>query len=233
MELKGQTAIVTGGGRGIGRAICLSLADEGANIVVTSRTEEEIQQTRQMVEDTGASCLAISTDIREEEGVKKLISKTMDVFGKIDILVNDAGVAYRKPLQDISTDEYDEIMDTNVKGMFLCTKYALPHILKSDSARIVNISSGAGKQGIPQLSVYCASKFAVIGITESLASELAGKVKVYAVCPGGVDTQMYRSLFSDEPMLKPEHIAQKVLELCFPDSKVPSGSSIEVYRPPF
>lgn len=233
MELKGQTAIVTGGGRGIGRAICLSLADEGANIVVASRTEEEIQQTRQMVEDTGASCLAISTDIREEEGVKKLISKTMDVFGKIDILVNDAGVAYRKPLQDISTDEYDEIMNTNVKGMFLCTKYALPHILKSDSARIVNISSGAGKQGIPQLSVYCASKFAVIGITESLASELARKVKVYAVCPGGVDTQMYRSLFSDEPMLKPEHIAQKVLELCLPDSKVPSGSSIEVYRPPF
>ena len=193
MRLKGQTAIVTGGGRGIGRAICLALAREGADIVIVARTEKEIRETARMVEKEGRRALAVRTDIRKEEEVINMVSKAINAFGRIDILVNNAGVAYRKYIVDTSTEEYDEIMDTNVKGMFFCTKYALPHLLKRGEGRIVNISSGAGKHGIPKLSIYCASKFAVIGFTESLAYETGGGVQVYAVCPASVDTGMYHS----------------------------------------
>ena len=232
MRLKGQTAIVTGGGRGIGRAICLSLAGEGANIVIVARTEREIRETARLVEKEGRKALAVKTDIRNEEEVIDMVSKAMNAFGRIDILVNNAGVAYRKYLVETSTEEYDEIMDTNVKGMFLCTKYALPHLLRRGEGRIVNMSSGAGKHGIPKLSIYCASKFAVIGFTESLAYEVGGGLQVYAVCPAGVNTGMYHSLFSDEPILKPEDVANKVLGLCLPETTLPSGSSIEIYRRP-
>ena len=200
MKLKGQTAIVTGGGRGIGRAICQSLAGEGANIVIVARTEREIRETARLVEKQGVRALAVKTDIRKEEEVINMVSKAVNAFGRIDILVNNAGVAYGKYLVETSTEEYNEIMDTNVKGMFFCTKYALPHLLKRGEGRIVNISSGAGKRGIPKLSIYCASKFAVIGFTESVAYETGGGVHVYAVCPASVDTGMYRSLHTDEPV---------------------------------
>lgn len=232
MKLKGQTAIVTGGGRGIGKAICLALAREGADIVIVARTGKEIQETARMVEKEGRRALPVRTDTRKEEEVLNMISKAVNAFGRIDILVNNAGVAYRKYLVETSTEEYDEIMDTNVKGMFFCTKYALPHLLKRGEGRIVNISSGAGKHGIPKLSIYCASKFAIIGFTESIAYEIGGGLQVYAVCPAGVDTGMYRSMYSGEPVLKPEDIAMKVLELCLPETTLPSGSSVEVYRHP-
>ncbi|WP_410510134.1 SDR family oxidoreductase [Methanosarcina hadiensis] len=232
MRLKGQTAVVTGGGKGIGRAICLALAKEGADIVVVARTEKDIRETARMVEKEDRRALAVSTDIRIEEDVENMVLKAMDTFGRIDILVNNAGVAYRKYMVDTSREEYENIMDTNVKGMFFCTKYALPHLLKRGEGRIINISSGAGKHGIPKLSIYCASKFAVIGFTESIAYEIGGGVQVYAVCPASVDTDMYHSLHSDEPVLKPEDVARKVLELCLPDTTLPSGSSVDVYRPP-
>lgn len=171
MKLRGRIAVITGGGRGIGRAICLALAREGADIVIAARTEKEIRKTARMVERVGGKALAVGTDIRKEEEVRKMISEAVKTFGKIDILINNAGVAYGKYLVDTSTEEYETIMDTNVKGMFFCTKYALPHLLKRGEGRIINISSGAGKHGIPKLSIYCASKFAVIGFTESVAYE--------------------------------------------------------------
>ncbi|AKB78262.1 3-oxoacyl-[acyl-carrier protein] reductase [Methanosarcina horonobensis HB-1 = JCM 15518] len=232
MRLRGQTAVVTGGGKGIGRAICLALAREGADIVIAARTKKDIRETARMVEDEGRRALAVSTDIRIEEDVKNMISEAVNAFGRIDILVNNAGVAYRKYMVDTSREEYEKIMDTNVKGMFFCTKYALPYLLKRGEGRIVNISSGAGKHGIPKLSIYCASKFAVIGFTESIAYEIGGGVHAYAVCPASVDTDMYRSLYSDEPVLKPEDVAREVLELCLPGTTLPSGSSVDVYRPP-
>jgi 3-oxoacyl-[acyl-carrier protein] reductase len=123
-------------------------------------------------------------------------------------------------------------MDTNLKGVFLCTKYAIPYLRESKNGKIINISSIGGLHGLPDFSVYCASKFGVNGITEFIAAELEGEIKVYAVCPGAVDTDMYRSIFSDRPPLKPEHIAEKVLELASPDSKVTSGKIIEIQAPP-
>jgi 3-oxoacyl-[acyl-carrier protein] reductase len=232
MSLAGQTALVTGGSKGIGRAICLALAKEGANIIIASRNESEIKETMDKLKEMGSKSLAIQADVRSEEDVRRLISMTIDKCGKLDILINNAGVAYKRRLEETTLEEYEKIIDTNLKGVFLCTKYAIPYIKESKNGKIINISSVGGLHGLPEFSVYCASKFGVNGITESIASELEGEIKVYAVCPGAVDTDMYRSLFSNRPPLKPEHIAEKVLELASPDSKVTSGKIIEIQAPP-
>ena len=181
---------------------------------------------------SSSRALAIRTDVRDEADVRHLIEKTMEGFGRLDILVNNAGVAYRKFLADTSTEEYDEIMDTNVKGIFLCTKYALPHLLKRGNGKIINIASIEGKHGVPKLSVYGASKFAVVGLTEALAYEVGGGLQVYAVCPAGVDTEMYTSMFMVEPALKPNNVAKQVVELCLPGTGIPSGSAIDVSKSP-
>ena len=230
IRLKGHVAVVTGAGRGIGRAICLALAGEGADIVAVARTGSEIRQTAEMVEKIGARVLAVQADVRSEVDVENLMTRAAERFGKIDILVNNAGTAVRKPFVEITTEEYDTIMDTNVKGVYLCTKHVLRYMVPRNSGRIVNISSGAGKHGIPSLSVYSASKAAVIGLTQALAYEMDDEIKVYALCPGGVDTGMYRSMFDDEPPLKPEDVAYQVVEMCLPESVMPTGSAIEMYR---
>lgn len=232
MSLAGQTALVTGGSKGIGKAICLALAKEGANVVIAARNESEIKGTRDKLKAMGSKALAIRTDVRSEEDVRRLISMTIDKCGRLDILINNAGVAYKKRLEETTLEEYDKIMDTNLKGVFLCTKYAIPYIRESKNGKIINISSVGGLHGLPDFSVYCASKFGVNGITESIAAELEGEIKVYAVCPGAVDTDMYRSIYSDRPPLKPEHIAEKILELASPDSRVTSGKIIEMQAPP-
>lgn len=233
MTLAGQTAIVTGGNKGIGQAICFALAKEGANIVIAARDERESRETIDRLKGMGSKAFAVKVNVRNEEDVRRLISITIDKCGKLDILVNNAGVAYKKRLEETTLEEYDKTMDTNLKGVFLCTKYSIPYIRRSRNGKIINISSIGGIHGIPEFSVYCASKFAINGITEAIASELEGEIKVYSICPGAVDTDMYRSLFKDIPPLKPEHIAQKVLELASPDSRIPSGKIIEVSAPPF
>lgn len=232
MSLAGQTALVTGGSKGIGKAICLALAKEGANVIIAARNENEIKDTMDKLKTMGSKSLAVRADVRSEEDVRRLISMTIDKCGKLDILVNNAGVAYKKRLEETTLQEYEKIMDTNLKGAFLCTKYAIPYLRESKNGKIINISSVGGLHGLPDFSVYCASKFGVNGITESIAAELEGEIKVYAVCPGAVDTDMYRSIYSDRPPLKPEHIAEKVLELASPDSKVTSGKIIEIQAPP-
>ncbi|MGE5473266.1 MAG: SDR family NAD(P)-dependent oxidoreductase [Ignavibacteriales bacterium] len=231
MSLAGQTALVTGGSKGIGRAICLALAKEGANVVITARNENEIKDTMDKLKAMNSESLAIQADVRSEEDVRRLISIIIDKFGRLDILINNAGVACKKRLEDTTLEEYEKVMDTNLKGVFLCTKYAIPYIRESKNGKIINISSVGGIHGLPEFSIYCASKFGVNGITESIASELIGEIKVYSVCPGAVDTDMYMSIYSDRPRLKPENIAEKVLELASPDSKVASGKIIVIQAP--
>ncbi|KXS44360.1 MAG: putative ketoreductase, partial [Methanolobus sp. T82-4] len=179
--------------------------------------------------DMGRESIAITANLRERSNVENMVEKAIDHFGAIDILVNNAGVAVKKPLVETSVEEFDTVMDVNVRGLFLCTRYVLPHMLERGHGTIVNVSSGAGKTGIGQLSVYSASKFAVIGLTESVAQEVSGKVGVYAVCPGGVDTDMYRSLYRNIPSLKPEDVAANIVKLCLPDSGTASGSCVTVY----
>ncbi len=228
MKLENKTVIVTGSGRGIGRYIAKSLGREGANVVVTARTLEDIKRVSREIIDGGGRAIFIRGDVTRESDVKKVIKSTIKKFGKVDVLVNNAGVGIRKYLWETGAKEFEEVMDVNVKGVFLYMKHIIPEMEKHGGL-IVNISSGAGRTGIPTLAVYCASKFAVIGLTEAAAGEV-GNTKIIALCPGSVDEGMFRRLFPGEKAdLKPEQVAEKVADICIHPEKYRSGQSIELY----
>lgn len=235
MRLKDKVAIVTGGGRGIGRAIAMDLAKEGCNIVIAARTLAEIQKTAKDVKKYGVETLAIRTDLEKYSDIRNLVKKTLERFDRIDFLINNAGVLVSKSLLETKEEEWDYVLDINLKAMFLASKEVLPTMIKQKSGVIVNISSGAGKYGYANMSAYCASKFGVIGLTESLAKEVnMWGIRVYAVCPGAVNTRMQddsepASIAAKLLMLQPEDISKNVLELCLPDCKNKTGSSVEVY----
>lgn len=228
MKLENRTVIVTGSGRGIGRYIAKRLGREGANVVVTARTLEDIKRVSREIIDGGGRAIFIRGDVTHESDVKKVIKSTIKEFGKVDVLVNNAGVGIRKYLWETGAKEFEEVMDVNVKGVFLYMKHIIP-AMEKHGGLIINISSGAGKVGIPTLAVYCASKFAVIGLTEAAAGEV-GNTKIVALCPGSVDEGMFRRLFPGEKAdLKPEQVAEKVADICIHPEKYRSGQSIELY----
>ncbi|MFQ5940087.1 MAG: SDR family NAD(P)-dependent oxidoreductase [Nitrososphaerales archaeon] len=232
-ELKNKVAIITGSGRGIGRATALTLAKEGMKIVVNSRTEKEIQETVRMIEGLGATAFGLRADVATSAEVTALVQRTVDKFGKIDVLVNNAGIAFVKQLIDTNEDEWDATLDINLKGAFLCSKVVLPIMIRQRSGVIVNISSGAGKTGFSEISAYCASKFGLIGLTESLAREVDKyNIRVIALCPGAVATRMQEETDPEwyashrHGMLKAEDVAKKVSAAI--RGKYRSGSSIDV-----
>lgn len=238
MKLENKVAIVTGSGRGIGKETAVLLAKEGCSVVITARTHEEINETAKEIIKNGGVAFAVKADMCNSKDVRSLVKKTISKLGTIDILVNNAGILIKKPLIETSEKEWDSLIDTNLKGAFLCTKEVLPFMTKQKSGTIVNISSGAGRRGVAGLAAYCASKFGVIGLTESVAKEaVKDNVRVYAICPGLVATQMQVDLIgaaaykiSKMLMIQPSKIAGKVLELCLPDCKIPTGSSVEIYN---
>ncbi|MCZ7391777.1 MAG: SDR family oxidoreductase [Candidatus Methanoperedens sp.] len=228
MKLENKTIIVTGSGRGIGEYIAKRLGREGANMVVTGRTEEDIEKVSKEINDTGGKAIFIRGDVTREEDVKKVINKAIKKFGKVDVLINNAGVGLRKYLWETEVEEFEEVMDVNVKGVFLYMKNIIPEMEKHGGL-IINISSGAGKTGIPTLSAYCASKFAVIGLTEAAAAEVKN-IKIVALCPASVDTGMFKRLFPyEEADLKPEDVAEKIADICIHPGKYRSGQSVELY----
>ena len=231
-----QVALVTGASRGIGKAIAYLFAQEGMNVVICSRNENQIRKTAvEIQKDTGNLVVPVKTDVRNHVDVDKLVQSALNEFGRIDILVNNAGVAIIKSLVETTDHEYDTIIDTNLSGVFFCCKSVLPHMIKQKSGYIINISSGAGKTGFANLSVYCASKFGVIGMTESLAEEVSDYgIKVFSVCPGAVATQMQKEFMSNEEfekrknqMIQPEEVAQKVLQLV--KGKFRTGTSVDLH----
>jgi 3-oxoacyl-[acyl-carrier protein] reductase len=231
-----KVAIVTGASRGIGKAITELFAKEGMSVVVNSRNEGEIRRSAQEIQkNTGNhQVIPIQADVRNHSDVERLVQLALKQFGKIDVLVNNAGVAVVKPLVDTTDHQYERVMDTNLKGVFYCCKAVLPHMIAQKSGHIINISSGAGKAGFADLSVYCASKFGVIGLTESLAEEVSPfGIKVVAICPGAVDTQMQREFMNEEEyqrskkhMIQPHTVAEKVLQAV--NDRFASGSSVDV-----
>ena len=227
MKLQNKVAIVTGGSRGIGKATSIALANEGCNLAICSKNKNNLIKAEKELKQQGVDVFAYLCDLSKPDEIKKFVSAVKKKFGSADILVNNAGVLSAKNLEDDNDDAINDIIDVNIRGLILMTKYVLP--ILNEKGIIINISSGAGKHGISGLATYCASKFAVIGFTESLAGELKGK-KAIAVCPGGVDTDMYRDAWNYSPSLKPEHIAAKILEICTEPHKFASGSSVEVYH---
>ncbi len=234
-----QTAIVTGSSRGIGREIAIVLLKRGYNVVLCSRTQKEINSTvteiKQMTNmDTGGKILGARCDVSNCLEVENLIKSTIDKFKSIDILVNNAGIVYVKKLVDTSEDEWDRTISINLKGTFLCTRAALPIMMVNKSGVIVNVSSGAGKTGFPNISAYCASKFGIIALTESLAWEVANyNIRVMAICPGEVDTRMQQDIDEDyykankQKMLKPSKVAEKIAEMIFENQYV-NGQSVDI-----
>ena len=228
MKLQNKSVIVTGSGRGIGEYIAKRLGREGANIVVTGRTTKDIEKVSEEINNEGGRSIFIKGDVTREEDVKKVIHGTIKEFGKVDLVVNNAGVGLKKYIWETGVEEFGELMDVNVKGVFLYMKHIIPE-MKINGGLIINISSGAGKEGIPMLGAYCASKFAVIGLTESAAAEV-NNVKIVALCPGSVDTGMFKRLFPGEKAdLKPDDVAQKVADICTHPEKYRQGQSIELY----
>lgn len=196
MKFEGKTAVVTGGSRGIGRAVCLELAAGGANVVLCyAGNEAAAQETVQAVEALGAKALAVRCDVSDAVQVDALVKSAVEVFGRIDILVNNAGITRDNLLMRMSEADFDAVVAANLKGAFLCMKAASRLMLKQRYGRIVNLSSVVGLRGNAGQVNYAASKAGVIGMTKSLAKELASRgVTVNAVAPGFIETDMTAAL---------------------------------------
>jgi 3-oxoacyl-[acyl-carrier protein] reductase len=194
-----QAAIVTGGASGIGKAVCLALAEEGANIVVVDIDQQGIQATIEELEktETNHASICLALDVCQERDMKEMVHQTLDRFGRIDILVPCAGIlrpkgSLPKPLSELTVDEWDAVVNTNLRGTFLTNRAVLPTMIAQRKGQIVNISSTSGKQGRAYDSAYCASKFGIIGLTESLAEEVRQhNIKVNVILPDAVDTPLW------------------------------------------
>lgn len=191
-DLTGKTAVVTGGSRGIGRAICLKLAGQGANIVLNfAGNEAAAEETRSQCEALGVRALAVKGDVADAEACNALIEKAVSEFGRVDILVCNAGVTRDNLLMRMSDEEFQKVIDTNLKGTFHCMRAAIRPMMKKRRGRIISISSVVGLMGNAGQINYAASKAGVIGMTKSLAREVASRhITVNAVAPGFIKTDM-------------------------------------------
>jgi len=189
MKLDGKVAVITGGGHGIGRAIALRFAAAGAGVVVSGTSAEALEQTAQDLEARGARAISVIADVADEAAVEQLIARTIGAFGQLDILINNAGIAGpTAPVTEVKREDWERTLAVNLTGAFLCAKHALPHMIARQSGRIINITSIAGLQAYALRSPYCASKWAMIGLTQTLAEE-AGRYNITAnaIAPGPVN----------------------------------------------
>jgi NAD(P)-dependent dehydrogenase (short-subunit alcohol dehydrogenase family) len=199
-KLEGKTALITGAGRGIGRAIALGFAAQGARLALAARTSGELEETaRQISENNGEPAretLVIPVDVTDETGVEDMVKQTLDRFGGIDILVNNAGIGGPVGvMQDNDVDSWIQTMQVNVIGLYLCSRAVIPAMVRNGGGKIVNLAGAGANNGWAYLSAYCASKAAVVRLTEVLSLELAEQnIQVNALGPGSIDTQMWQEL---------------------------------------
>jgi meso-butanediol dehydrogenase/(S,S)-butanediol dehydrogenase/diacetyl reductase len=195
LGLKNKVVIVTGGAKGIGAAIVEGFAKEGSHVVIADNSIDDAQTLAEKLGKGGVKVLVVGTDVAKKSDADNLASATMQMFGKIDILVNNAGIISDVNFLDLEEKEWDRVNDINAKGVYLVTQAVVFHMMAARYGKIVNLSSLAGKKGAARVSHYCASKFAVIGITQSLAYELAEyNINVNAVCPGILRTALWEVL---------------------------------------
>lgn len=225
-KLQGKVALITGASAGIGRACARALAGEGARLVLTARRQERLDALKKEAESLGTEAVSISGDAREEETAIRTVKAAADVFGRIDILINNTGAGNYKNLVDTSAEEYDELMDVNVRTTFLFTRHAVPIMLAQASGTILMISSMAGVYGFGGESVYCMTKFAQVGFAQALDRELRPNgIKVGVICPGGVKTEFAlgkgrtEQSVVESDMLDPEDVASAVLLACTQSAK--------------
>lgn len=241
MSLLGQSALITGGSRGIGKAIALRLAAEGADVAFTYLSNDvAAAETVKQIEALSRKAIAIKADASSSAGANEVVEKTLAAFGKIDVLVNNAGITRDTLLMRMSEEDWDAVLDTNLKGVFLLTKAVIRPMMSAKHGKIISISSVVGLVGNPGQANYCASKAGVIGFSKSLAKEVGSRgITVNVIAPGYVETDMteklneiQRKAIMDLIPLKrigrPQEIAGLVAFLASPDADYITGETIRV-----
>lgn len=231
-----NTALVTGSGRGIGKEIAVLLAAKGLNVIVCSRTQTEIDNVlREIKSLEGGKAMGKRCNVSIASDVNNLVEEVLKKYGRIDVLINNAGISYVKKLIDTTEKEWDQTLDINLKGPFLLCKASVPHMMKNNLGVIINVSSGAGKVGFEDISAYCASKFGLMGLTESLTWEVANyNIRVMTICPGEVATKMQENVDSSyyqsnkDNMIQAKTVAEKIVEMVFDYNKYRNGISVDL-----
>jgi NAD(P)-dependent dehydrogenase (short-subunit alcohol dehydrogenase family) len=237
----GKVAFVTGAASGIGRATAVAFAAEGARVAILDRTEDALRDTADAVRNAGGEVLVIACDVSKPEQVEAAIARTVETFGRLDVAFNNAGVENKAaPVAEIELDEWDRILDINLRGTFVCMKHELAQMVRQGSGVVVNTSSGAGVRGVAGGAAYAASKHAIIGLTKSAALDYAkSNIRVNAVLPGNIETPMMdrftggdiQKAIDLEPvgrLGKPEEIAEAVLWMSADLGAFVTGASISV-----
>lgn len=240
-KLEGKVAVVTGASRGIGRAIALKLADEGAKVVVNySGSQVKAEEVVAAIREAGGEAIAIQASVAKSDEVAALMDAAVKTFGSLDILVNNAGITRDNLLMRMKENEWDDVMDTNLKGVFLCTKAVTRQMMKQRAGRIINISSIVGVAGNAGQANYVAAKAGVIGLTKTTAKELASRnILVNAIAPGFIETEMTAELpeelkqgmLTQIPLAKlgqPEDIARAVIFLASEDANYMTGQTLHI-----
>ncbi|MCZ7355595.1 MAG: 3-oxoacyl-ACP reductase FabG [Candidatus Methanoperedens sp.] len=244
MKLKGMVAVVTGSGTGIGQAIAAYFAAEGASVTVNCH-ERKAQETVDRIKKVGGKYTVVQADVSNANEVDRLIGKTVEKFGRLDILVNNAGIFRLHLAHETSEEEWDSVIDVNLKGAFLCSKRAIPEMLRNENdgikGRIINIASVAGIVGFPASPAYCASKGGLILLTKEMALDYSPHININAICPGVIETTMTSDLLKDEATRKdlmsatpagragrPEEIAGAAVFLASHDADFITGASLVV-----
>jgi len=190
-SLQGKVAIITGASQGIGRASAIEFACQGARVAVAARSPSGCQETVRLAQEAGGQAIAVPTDVSKSGEVQRLIQVTIETFGGLDILFNNAGISIDRPVEELSEEEWNQVININLKGHFLCSKYAIPHLKARGGGVIINMSSVLGCSALPKIAAYCSTKYAILGLTQVLALELArDHIRVNALAPGSVDTAL-------------------------------------------
>jgi len=215
MRLDGKVALVTGAGRGIGRACAVAFADAGADVVVAARTEEQLADAHREITATGRRCASVPTDLADADQIERLVAETIATFGGVDLLVNNAGVAIHHPVSEIPTDVWDLTMAINMRAPFLLTRALWDQMVERGGGCILNVASVSGKSAGAGNATYSASKYGIIGFTESLSKAgRAVNIRACAICPGPVATVMRAGnnpTENPEDILTPEDVAEVAL----------------------
>ena len=233
MKLKEKVIIVTGGGRGIGRTASIALAANGAKVAVVAKTESEINSVAQEIESKGNVALPIVCDVSNEEQVRTMVKKVNEELGIVDVLINNAAMAFVKRLIDTKTSDWDKMMAINLRGTFLCTREVIGPMMERRSGKIINVSSRAGREPFANFTAYCTSKYGIIGFTETLAVEMSNyNIFVNVVCPDRVITKMSAGSIPDgdySDWLNPEDLADLFVFLASDESRSVNGAIIYAY----